>query len=46
MSGYGGKVLLLNNLAPGTYNIVVWDYQNESDIGHGIWNMKTYASRE
>ena len=43
-SGYGGEILHLKNLAPGTYNLGIWDYANESDVGHGIWYMKTYAS--
>jgi hypothetical protein len=37
---------MLNNLAAGTYNLAVWDFGNESDVGHGIWTLKSFASKE
>jgi len=46
VAGYGGQVLMLKDFPVGDYNLAVWDFGNESDVGHGIWSMKTYASQK
>lgn len=40
-----GEAFLLNNLAPGTYNIGIWNFDG-SDNGHGIFKVRTYAAEE